>query len=103
MPSNYRLEVIPNRSVVTVAFNTNIIGKGCNINLQWSAGTTSMHGMQIDGHSISSQSPAMNFSTGIGPAYRFVLQPNSTYVMTITTPDYGLTGTYHLNFQNAPY
>lgn len=100
---NHRLEIAPNKATILVAFTTDAAGLGANINLQWSAGTTSLHTMSIMGKSQQSQTPQFVFSTGSASGSRIVLQPFTTYVLRIDTPLTGLGGTYHLNFQNAPY
>lgn len=100
---NYRLPINPNKPRVTIAFTTQAAGKGAGINLQWSSGATSMHTMTVDGHSQQSATPSMGFSTGTPGPSKHLLQPYTTYLLTIDTPPAGLGGLYHINFQNSPY
>ncbi len=100
---NYRLHVNPNKQTVTIGFTTNAAGLGANINLQWNSGVTSMHTMSCAGKSQQSQTPAMGFSTGTTGPSKTLLQPFTRYVMTISTPPLGVSGTYHVNFNNSPY
>jgi len=106
---NYRLEINPTKVKIRVAFTTDSVinsfgrNNGANVNLQVSSGQGTSHTMTCEGKVMTSQSPSMSFATAPNAvAGRVTLQAFTKYVIEIDTPNVA-AGTYHLNFQNAPY
>lgn len=98
---NYRLNVLVSRATVKVAFTTPGPGLSASINLQVSSGSDTMHSLSVNGVTAStSHTPEIKIATVARAGY-VTLQPNTTYVLTVGTPDPAYRGTWHLNFQHV--